>query len=1254
MHPLATSFTGITKRLTPHLDSKSSSHTTKAAPTTLACLFMLLPAAVAQGTRTAAASPSSPQAPGDQEAVQLSPFIVSEDAEQGYHAQNTLAGTRLKSSLDDIASSVQVVTTQFLDDTGVTNLQELLVYTTNTEIGGDGGNFSGLPGLTDIRTDDITTEPHLTNRIRGLFQADLTRDYFKTVIPTDSYNTSRVEINRGSNAVLFGLGSPAGIINTGLIKADFKNRGKVKIRIGEQSSLRSELDINRVIMPDKLSLRVAGVTENHNYRQRPAYEDHDRMFLAGTWRPGKNITVRASYETGRIRANRPENIAPKESISSWLLAGKPLYHSGVAEFTPDKMPFIEFPDGRRVPYNGVRVDLDGDGVLDVVDPANISANNLALTILKPDGTLWNEGQFLVDANGNVTAPPFARMPGAPFTRIPINNARIQSHTMAVWSDTSSVNPDTVGFQGQSNGTYHVNGDALNGLLGRAFDAPLDPAFALGGDGVNESSLFYSVRNIQEAYSGFGGRQGFVSNAPFDFAHNLLAGTTSFQEQDFESFNTSVEQTFFKNAMGFELAYDKQSYFALGYNPFQVDATSIKVDINLMLPDGRFNPNVGRPYIYSRGPLRQRTEDQETLRATGFFELDFKRMARDGWARRLGRHVFTVFANNQKNDRFSVQRFQGWDDAALMRAGNSSTNIRSFGNQPAHLLYVGPSLLDVPAITDLAQLGDMQLPPLQRMDGAKLWRPTDVATVQFWDPGVRPGTVDLPATTATGSDVILANGKLVEKTISFGEAFGGDNLIEEEIDSYAVVAQSYLLDDVIVGTVGFRSDEVVQLLYNTPTIDNLGRSIPSRLKEGGASETRVKAERWSWGVVGHLPDRIRLPFGSKPSLHYSESSNFQPVAGLVDYKNRPIGSPNGETTEKGVSLSMFGGKLFARLNFYETGLVGRPTPAGEFDGVVRLNHVFNANAAFQQALAVEVDNPELAALNRSFGLTLINSLSEGEKDRLNPFITYDDNGIPVAADHNREATARDTDDVIAKGKELEVVYSPNPNWRFMLNVGQQETIKANSYSHSYDELVAERAAIAATPIPGFEWLTMGEAAASGTSLNAGTFDLPNQVYQLNPGVQTAAAAFSNRMSVFREARLLDGTTSTEQREWRVNFVANYSFTEGKLKGLGLGGGYRWQSEAVIGYASMTTEDGIVVSDVSRPFLDHGRKDIDLWARYKLPLFRKYFDWSLQLNVRNAFTSADEVIGVRMQGDGVTPERVTYAPPRAFFLTSTFEF
>src|SRR5690606_32416106 len=79
----------------------------------------------------------------DDEVLVLSPFTVSEPEDHSYVATDTLAGSRLRTSLQDVSAAISVVTEQFMTDTGANDAKRLLVYTVGTEISGVSGNFSG-------------------------------------------------------------------------------------------------------------------------------------------------------------------------------------------------------------------------------------------------------------------------------------------------------------------------------------------------------------------------------------------------------------------------------------------------------------------------------------------------------------------------------------------------------------------------------------------------------------------------------------------------------------------------------------------------------------------------------------------------------------------------------------------------------------------------------------------------------------------------------------------------------------------------------------------------------------------------------------------------------------------------------------------------------------------------------------------------------------------------------------------------------
>ncbi len=287
--------------------------------TTLAALLL------AATPRTwAQAASDSVQSDLDEETIVLSPFLVesSEDADS-YRANATLAGTRVRTELRDVGSAVSVITEKFLQDTNSRNAADLLVYTTGTEVAGQGGNFTGGGDGAIIDT-TAYTQPVSNTRVRGLASADNLRDFYLTDIPWDSYNVGRVDLQRGANSVLFGIGSPAGIINSSINAATFRDENEVEAQFGSFGSMRFSGRFNKEVIEDTLAVQLAFLDDQTNYKQKPAFRDDKRIFAALRFDPkifdrdSMRTSFRVNYESGDVDANNPRLTPPIDSITPWF------------------------------------------------------------------------------------------------------------------------------------------------------------------------------------------------------------------------------------------------------------------------------------------------------------------------------------------------------------------------------------------------------------------------------------------------------------------------------------------------------------------------------------------------------------------------------------------------------------------------------------------------------------------------------------------------------------------------------------------------------------------------------------------------------------------------------------------------------------------------------------------------------------------------------------------------------------------------
>src|SRR5581483_11415504 len=101
-----------------------------------------------------------------------------------------------------------------------------------------------------------------------------------------TYNTSRIDIQRGANSILFGNGSGAGIINGGTDAAQIgSDNGTATVRFGQYGSHRESLNLNQTLIKNQLAIRVAVLHDKKYYQQDPAYNRDIRQYAALRYEP---------------------------------------------------------------------------------------------------------------------------------------------------------------------------------------------------------------------------------------------------------------------------------------------------------------------------------------------------------------------------------------------------------------------------------------------------------------------------------------------------------------------------------------------------------------------------------------------------------------------------------------------------------------------------------------------------------------------------------------------------------------------------------------------------------------------------------------------------------------------------------------------------------------------------------------------------------------------------------------------------------
>ena len=261
----------------------------------------------------------------DAEAVLLSPFEVRE-ANNGYYAANTMSGTRLNTRIEDLGSAISVVTKQQMADFGMLDINDIFNYEASTE---GTGNFTAFSvDRNGMVTDNIQNDPQSANRIRGIGGANLALNNFATSgrVPIDPIAIDGVEISRGPNSNIFGLGQGSGTVNLLAASAGLNRRTTTAaVRIDSLGGYRTSLDLNRPVIAGKLAVRASAVYQHDGFNEKPSGDTSRRLNFLVRVQPFKTTSVRASFQQYDFYGSRASSITPRDTISYWKSVGSPTW-----------------------------------------------------------------------------------------------------------------------------------------------------------------------------------------------------------------------------------------------------------------------------------------------------------------------------------------------------------------------------------------------------------------------------------------------------------------------------------------------------------------------------------------------------------------------------------------------------------------------------------------------------------------------------------------------------------------------------------------------------------------------------------------------------------------------------------------------------------------------------------------------------------------------------------------------------------------
>jgi hypothetical protein len=337
------------------------------------------------------------------------------------------------------------------------------------------------------------------------------------------------------------------------------------------------------------------------------------------------------------------------------------------------------------------------------------------------------------------------------------------------------------------------------------------------------------------------------------------------------------------------------------------------------------------------------------------------------------------------------------------------------------------------------------------------------------------------------------------------------------------------------------------------------------------------------------------------------------------------NPTGHGKDYGVAVNFFDDKLIAEVNWYKSDASNSREGTTTFvDRALRLD--YSMFVPWAQEIATNTLGPNASGV-------AINNFAQN-------IVQYP---TGLAGLQNGVQFESDTQVVQAKGWEADLTYNPSAQWTMKFTADEDEAVNSNVFPHIQAYLAARLPVWtkATDPALGPFWTTVsagGQSDGGGSPQQwlAGTVDAAGLDVQLAQ----------------------QGHVSPDLAKYHFNYLTNYQFVSGPLKGFGIGGALRYQTPAAIGYLGAAPDaSALGAIDGLQAFSPINSKEVvhqDMWISYRtrLPFLDQRVRMKVQFNVKDIWSDGYlQTVGVNPDG---SPQAFRIIPPRIYYLTTTFDF
>ncbi|MEM6302785.1 MAG: TonB-dependent siderophore receptor [Pseudomonadota bacterium] len=180
--------------------------------------------------------------------------------------------------ITELARSISIETQQDLLNKGALNLNDAYVYSAG--VTGEQFGFSTRADTLAVRGLSV---PEYRDSLQALF------GNFNNARP-DIYTIEQVEILKGPASVLYGQGTPGGLVNVVSKRAQADLPSEIVVEAGNFNRGQLAADLNGSIN-DQLHFRVVGVYRDTNTQVDQVFEESLTLAPSVTWTPGEDTTL---------------------------------------------------------------------------------------------------------------------------------------------------------------------------------------------------------------------------------------------------------------------------------------------------------------------------------------------------------------------------------------------------------------------------------------------------------------------------------------------------------------------------------------------------------------------------------------------------------------------------------------------------------------------------------------------------------------------------------------------------------------------------------------------------------------------------------------------------------------------------------------------------------------------------------------------------------------------------------------------------